>query len=365
MNTSAWDAALKRHMDFWRSPFSGEGSYIALECPAETTEQPPASDSLEERWLSPDFISRSMEYRLVSSRFYLDAYPSQFINTGAGVMAAWFGADTKISKDTIWFGQFHPPISNWERDSITLNPQEGMYRATYEMTRHLCEHSHGRYAVSVCDLGGTLDILSSLRGAQPLLMDLLDHPEEVKRACETIDRCWIEEFHRLTALIEAYSPWHTSWIAIQNQSTWYPLQCDFCTMLSPQMFEEFVLPSLLRQAGAMEQSVYHLDGPEEIKHLDRILTIPNLHAVQWVALPQANETGKMIPDYRDDMSIDVYRRILRAGKKVIVLGVPIWQVEELFDRVGSEDGFFISTFASNEEEARQYLPVFQRHCRNR
>ena len=33
----------------------------------------------------------------------------------------------------------------------------------------------------------------------------------------------------------------------------------------------------------MPRSIYHLDGPGEIPHLDMLLDIPRLNGIQWVA----------------------------------------------------------------------------------
>lgn len=359
--SSQREEALKRHLKFWEKPYSGEGSYISVECPKSDAPKLQWPRTPREKWLDIDWINRRIEYRMRWTNFYLDAYPGHFINTGAGVMAAWLGADTQVNDDTIWFGQHYQPISDWDTDQIQIDRSNEMYQITYQMTEELCKQSDGRFSVSIADLGGNMDILASLRGAENLLMDLYDYPDEVKHACEEIDRLWIEEFHKLTRLIGQYSDLHTSWMLIQNEHTWYPLQCDFCTMVSPPMFREFILPSLKRQAACMENAIYHLDGPEEIQHLDDVLTIPNLHAVQWVPLPAADESGEVIQDYCDDMALDVYRRILRDGKKVVLLGVPIDQIETIFERMGTDDGFFITAFAKSEAEAEYYVPLFDRH----
>lgn len=46
--------------------------------------------------------------------------------------------------------------------------------------------------------------------------------------------------------------------------------CDFSVMVSPAMFEEFILPELEATAGAFDHTTYHLDGLERLaRHLAR------------------------------------------------------------------------------------------------
>ncbi len=47
------------------------------------------------------------------------------------------------------------------------------------------------------------------------------------------------------------------------------LQCDFAYMISPQMFERFVLPDLTACCEALEHGFYHLDGKGQIRHLSQ------------------------------------------------------------------------------------------------
>ena len=86
----------------------------------------------------------------------------------------------------------------------------------------------------------------------------------------------------------------------------YMLQCDFCYMISPEMFAEFVLPELAESCRRLDRSFYHLDGKGELPHLPQLLSIPELGGIQWV--PGAGET----PYYE---WIDVYRAVADAGKR--------------------------------------------------
>ena len=53
-------------------------------------------------------------------------------------------------------------------------------------------------------------------------------------------------------------------------------------MISTRMFEDVFLPGLVDECRFLDRSIYHLDGPGALRHLDSILAIPELDALQWV-----------------------------------------------------------------------------------
>lgn len=57
--------------------------------------------------------------------------------------------------------------------------------------------------------------------------------------------------------------------------------------------------------------MYHLDGPGELKHLDDILAIPGLKALQWIPGGQ-NPPSSTYPE--------VYEKTVAAGKSYWVCG---------------------------------------------
>ena len=64
-------------------------------------------------------------------------------------------------------------------------------------------------------------------------------------------------------------------MGIWHPGRWYPTCCDFSCMISTQMYEELVVGELLEELDFLDASIYHLDGPDALKHLDRLLAIDN------------------------------------------------------------------------------------------
>ena len=55
----------------------------------------------------------------------------------------------------------------------------------------------------------------------------------------------------------------------------------------------------------MEANIYHLDGPGALRHLDSLLTIPELNAIQWVYGAGNGRASDWLP---------VYQKCQAAGK---------------------------------------------------
>jgi hypothetical protein len=58
--------------------------------------------------------------------------------------------------------------------------------------------------------------------------------------------------------------------------------CDFATLISPAFFRDFGLPILERETKNMTHNIFHVDGKGVARHLDTIMSVPEIHALQWV-----------------------------------------------------------------------------------
>ena len=145
----------------------------------------------------------------------------------------------------------------------------------------------------------------------------------------------------------------SAWMGIWCPDTWYPLQCDFCAMLSPQQFEEFVLPDVATQCSRLNHSIYHLDGPGQIAHLDILLEIDDLDGIQWVP-------GSGNPQCESVRWRPIYEKILEKNKLLVL---------QCFDDIHAlastleglpRKGILITTGAATEEEGQDMLRYLER-----
>jgi 5-methyltetrahydrofolate--homocysteine methyltransferase len=151
-----------------------------------------------------------------------------------------------------------------------------------ELTRTAVSRWGDRVCVAHTDLGGNLDIIASLRTTEGLLLDLYDAPEALAEVARAVTRLWLRYYDELYEMIRPAGRGTTPWAPIWSPGRCYMLQCDFAYMISPEMFERFVVPDLTTCCDALDAGFYHLDGSGQIPHLDLLLSIERLRGIQWV-----------------------------------------------------------------------------------
>jgi hypothetical protein len=110
----------------------------------------------------------------------------------------------------------------------------------------------------------------------------VDHPQEVDRLVKDITALWLRYYHELDSIIRPTCRGTSAWAPLWTTGRTYMLQSDFCYMISPAMFEHFVLPDLTAICRELDYAFYHLDGKGEIPHLDMLLSIDRLRGIQWI-----------------------------------------------------------------------------------
>lgn len=227
-----------------------------------------------------DLIDR-IDFELSKQVYIGDAFP--FFNLscfGPGVTAAFLGAELDTSSGRVWF---HPkeivPISEIHME---YNPENVWLCRIKEICFEAMNHWQGQVLVGMPDLGGVLDILSTLRIPENLLMDLYDHPDEVLRLSDEIQELWHQFYNEINEVLQPVNPGYSDWSGVYSSKPSYIIQNDFCYMISPEMFDVFAKKELETTCKKLDHTIYHLDGVGQLAHLDSLLEIKELDAVQWV-----------------------------------------------------------------------------------
>jgi len=253
--------------------------------------------------VTPEAIVDRWDYELSSVQYLGDSFPHVWVDFGPGVLATALGATAVPKQDTVWF---HPETKQEIGDlHLRYDPSSPWMQRIKAICRCAGERWQGRVQVGITDLGGTLDILSTFRPSEQLLLDLYDHPNEVKRLIWEIHDAWWQAFDDLNAVLRPPNPGYSAWTGIFSETPYYMLQCDFSYMISPAMFDEFVKPELTVSCRRLGNAFYHLDGPGQLPYLDSLLEIKELKGVQWVP-------GAGVPDGRHWP--EVHRKVRKAGK---------------------------------------------------
>ena len=327
-----WDHELYERAVLYLTVTSGSNPY-------------PEYGTLEEKWTSLAYKRKEIDWALGNTAYYADGFMNWFVNAGPGVLASMLGADHIFAKSTVWFGL--KPELNSAGEAVNLIPNfTKMGKAALDMTESCGSYCEGRYAVSITDLGEGLDTLAALRGTENLLTDTLEDPEGLAAACDYIDAAWEDAYRTFCETVKKYNPDNavTTWMPIWSQSRWYPLECDFSVMLSPEGFARFVMPTVKRHARYLDNSVFHLDGEDAVKHLPQLLQIAELDGIQWT--PGA---GK--PNVADERWFPMYEKIQGAGKNLVL--IDSLNVNETLFLLGnlSQKGLYICSPAASKEEA--------------
>lgn len=244
------------------------------------------------------------DYELSRFSYLGDAFPCVWANLGPGILSTFLGAEPRYDDATVWF--CFDGKDDISEISLKYDPDAKWLLRIKDIYRAAMERWEGLVQVSMTDLGGNLDIVSTFRPSEKLLLDLYDAPSEVKRLVWEAHEAWWQAFEDINSVLQPVNPGYTAWTPIFSQTPYYMLQCDFCYMIGPDMFDEFVKPELEESCNKLDHPFYHLDGPGQLAHLDSLVSIEQLSGVQWIP-----GEGAAPPEEWPE----VYSRIHSAGKK--------------------------------------------------
>jgi 5-methyltetrahydrofolate--homocysteine methyltransferase len=337
-----WD----NHANNWNAWWAGD-----LERPLVMIESPPRIRTSEE--LTIDFLLKKpvdqvlafYQSRFAYTSLYGDAWPRWFPFFGAGVAAAFLGAELLCASEerTIWF-EPSQPLEGYEI-SVLFDPQNIWWQRIQQLTKAAVDHWGSQICVGFTDLGGNLDILASLRNSQPLLMDLMDCPEEIETATQQITHLWGRYYHELQTITQKTGRGSTPWAPIWAPGNCYMLQSDFSAMISPKMFERFVLPDLVSCCQELDYAFYHMDGKGQIPHLDMLLSIEKLRGIQWIPGDGQPPPEGWLP---------LLKRI-RDGGKLCQLFVSAKGALEISRQLNGKGFAFYITEYLDDDEAKDFL----------
>ena len=309
--------------------------------------QPTQPDLIEDRWIDPGYRCAKAEYDMANRLFPAETFPYFDTEIGPGSLGTFLGAQPNFSEETVWY---EPCIADPEQyGAIEFKTDDNHWWDVHlALIEEGVKRANGRYLVGIPDLIENIDTLHALRG-DDLLYDLIDRPGWVHERLREITDSWIQAFDILHDKVRDDANGN-AYAAFQ---IWGPgktakIQCDFSVMISPAMYREFVVPHLMNQCQYLDYAMYHLDGTNAIQHLDAILEIDELQAVEWT--PQAG-----LPQGGSPQWFDLYRRIKQAGKSVQAIGVQPHEVVPLLDAIGPEGTFIWITDPMSEAEVEAVL----------
>ena len=336
----------ENHMKWWRGELGRPLAKIIIEdmYEAEELEIPVISQAncLDFSW-TPEQVIEALDNHLSRQEYLGDAFPTvDFCFFGPGIVAAFCSARMDNSTGNMWL--FPQEELEIEDIHVKYDPNNPIVQRIKAIYRAGLEKWKGTVIMTMPDLGGVMDIAAVFRGSENLLMDLYESPEEVKRLNEEIQTAWYEAFWDFAEVLKpqnAYS--HFSGLLSTTPS--YIVQSDFTYMIGNPMFKEFVLDTIRTDTERLDNVIFHLDGIGELRHLDDLLGLEKLKAIQWVfgdGQPQA------------DSWMDVHHKIVNAGKGLMVCGDPESNLKVL-PQLSGKQVYISNTLKKDQMELAQKL----------
>ena len=295
-----------------------------------------------------DEILDAVEYHLSAYEFIGDAFPQFNMDCfGPGVVAAFLGCemDNNNGETGIWF---HP---NKKMDITTFNPvydgDNPVLKRIRELFKRSVERFEGKILLSMPDLGGVADVLSSFFPGEELLYEMYDNPDYVIAVINKLDELWQRFYNDFANDLKCESYGYTDWSGLLSSKSSYVIQSDVTYMISHDMFKEFIYGSVKKHTQNLKRTLFHLDGVGELKNLDCLLEIKELNAVQWV--PGTNSGRNTFYDW-----IEVYEKILNADKLAQVHEGTFEDFENIVRHVNKK-GYLQRRMAVFEEKDRDYV----------
>jgi len=352
-----WEETRQHFIDWWNHKGLVIGRWSCFEnsiFPREIVEDPGSVRSLEEEYTDPILRSIRNHKRLASSSFPGDILPLASVSFGPGSFALFLGSTPEWKEDTVWYHPFLKEENLENYPPLKFNPENRWFKATIDLLKETKKVAKGRYFVPCPDLIENIDTLVSLRGTENLLLDMIERPEEVKERLKEINNAWFEVYDRIYDIIKL--PDNSSCFEafrLYGPGKTAKVQCDTSSMFSPSMFEEFVVPYLREQCSYLDYSMFHLDGHQCLCHLDLLLSIPELDAIEWTPDPQ-------VPGGTDPVWFPMYKKILLAKKSVQILGGDSKTLKPVLDEIGGKGVYFL-LFSDNEKDFEECLKIAEEY----
>lgn len=273
--------------------------------------------------------------------FLGDAIPFFTVTFAPDHFAALLGADIRRD-DRAATNWVDPCLSRLADAEISLQRGGRWWERTLECIEKFRARCDGKLIVCGTHLQGGLDCLAAMYGTQNLLTDMAMAPEAVLRALEQIDVALEETRTALADALDVATWGSLNRFGMYCSGTIDVPQCDVSCMIGPDMFDAFELPSLRKETATADASVYHLDGPDALRHVESLCAIDRLDMIQW--MPGEGH-------YDDDWS-ELNARIDSLGKGQIFqsfYGFEASDIERIWENYSSRRLFFQVSARTLEE----------------
>ena len=343
-----WPRARLRYEAWWQGELL-DRPLIQLTAPSRPDALEPAPQDeteLLEWFTDPGRVILRLEGELACTYYVGDAFPVAFPVSGnlAAIEAAYLGCPYRVQplSNTAWAS---PIIDDWDRRlPLRVQDDNWWWQRSQLLLETGARRAAGRYTVGIPDLQGGGEILALLRGTDRLAVDLVDDPRYILTAVDEVNQAWLYYYNRCFEIIHRHQEGWVDWLGVWSDRPAVTVECDFNAMISPRMFNRYFLPAVEQQCAWIGRTIFHLDGPGALPHLEALLGVRSLSGIQWVPGAGKPPMSEWVP---------LLRRIQAAGK-LLVLGCEPWEAERLLRELRPE-GVLLQVVCASPGEADALL----------
>lgn len=263
---------------------------------------------MEDKYQNAERMIARYRHFCETHEFLGESFPNLDVDFGPGSLAVYLGSDIVFEEQTVWFKEF---LDSWENyPELKFNPDNEWFQKHIQLVKECRKIAGDDFCVDMPDLLENFDTLAAMRGVMDTLYDMMDEPEEIAARIDQITKLYFDYFNTFYDIIKDDKGGHAYTVfQIWGPGKTSKLCCDFSAMISPDQFREFVVPSLREQSSKLDHVLYHLDGKDAIKHVDALMEIEGIHALQWTS-------GDFGPDGTLPEWDVIYDKAIAAGKSI-------------------------------------------------
>ncbi|MDC7233539.1 MAG: hypothetical protein PQJ58_09925 [Spirochaetales bacterium] len=298
---------------------------------------------LKERWFDTEYQVDSFRKSIEGKLFRGETFPIFDPNLGPDILQAFNGQELVYGEVTSWT---HPVIDSAEDLSkIRLDQNNKYFRKIEEMTDCALQYAEGQYIVGYTDLHPGMDFVASWRGNDRVCMDFYLDPGLLKELIRLGTEGFQDIYDHFHSILSAAGQPSANWMGIPSAGKLHIPSNDFSALIGNELFDEYCLPILQKEVKPMDTNIFHLDGKGVANHLDSILSVPEIDAIQWV---QGVGEDQPIMQW-----VPLFKKLQDAGMPVIA-DVAVDELEDFMAAVRPE-GIFLWVGAESDEEEERIL----------
>ncbi len=347
----AYKPDFEQAKEYWRAFWAHElldRPCLAITAPKEGVEPAPPPPYLA--GAEGDFEQAFAAYEAFAATHYFagEAIPYFDISLGPDQFSACLGGKLEYGTGTAWVNPFVEDLATFTFELKPDNPDWLKLQAFYEAGARYAE---GKFLLGMQDLHSNFDTLAACYGPERTCLAAVDTPELVDKAMAEIRALYVPFCERIFEAGAMYERGFLGWIPTYSETPFAVTQCDYITLLSPEMARRWVIPALEEETAFLDHTIYHLDGPAALPHLENILALEHIDGIQWV--PGAGNP----PTYE---WLDLLKRIQQAGKALHLYDWGPEQIRALHKELDPSLVFY-QLWVNSEREADELLEFLRRN----